>query len=429
MKATRSLLLALALSLLLVSIAQAGDPDWPGASSRVNLSQSSSVRESALTAGDGMVVATWANWDTRNIHWATHSGDGWSSIQTLPTTEDAWAPHVVLSSTQPFVTWSEGTYPYPASLFERELGSGSTRSIMIDVYGRLAPQLAAGDEGLHFVVAAAQTSNDWSKADLYYAHRPFTSATWPAPAIAITRTQAVPGAVGGIWQPRVAWQADTQTLHVVWEQTVAASGGNLHTTWYVSGAWSPSHVTWSTPYRLSPEGQMAVRPDVGVDANGNVHVVWAELIGDDIARPDAQYVNYRRLEGSQWTHAVRLDPQPVLINTINPTWIRTSMDVKGNSLCVTWHGYRNDASEEKEEILLRCSVDGGQTWLMVLNGSRTPQSLSLYPVIAIDDEEGAHLVWEEYQGGGDFFHDYDLLYTTGPSELYPIFLPIILRRS
>jgi hypothetical protein len=426
----RALLLSLGLgTLLLAGVVWAGDLPWPKEAAPVNLSQSSFVRGITLDVGSEGRVVAWANRDDRRIHWTQNGGTGWTSPQMLAPTGDVWAPHLVLSDTTPFITWVEGAYPFPVTVYERELEGAAARSVMTDAYGMMTPKLTAGNGGLHLIFAAAESSANWDKGDLYYAFRPFTATTWAAPSAVVTRTQVVPLGVGGVWHPRLALEDSGTTLHVVWEQTVAGAGGDLHSVWHISGTWSPSGVTWGTPERLSPLTQEAVRPDVAVDGSGRVHVVWGELVGGDISRPAAQYVNYRRLDGGPWTPALRLDASPVLVNTINPTWIRPNLEARGDTLCVTWHGYRSDAIEEKEEVLLRCSTDGGHAWSPVVNCALSPAALSLFPVLALDTEQQVHLTWEEYQGGGDFFKDYDALYVTGPAEIFNILLPVIMRNA
>ncbi len=429
MRAMRLLILPLGLGgFLFLGVDWAAGIQWPGATSPVNLSQSNYVRGSTLDVSPGEVVVAWANGSERRIYWTQNDSSGWAAPQMLTPTANAWVPHLVLSDAIPFIAWVEGTYPFPGTIYERGIiEETAARAVMTDTYGTMAPRLAVGNGGLHMVFAATHASSDWDKGDLYYAFRPFTATTWPTPTVAVTRTQVVPGATGGVWLPRLALGEDSSMLHLVWEQTMAGVGGDLHSVWHISGTWGPPEVAWGEPVQLSPPAQVAVRPNVGVDGSGRVHAVWAELVGEDISRPDAQYVNYRRLDGGQWTEVTRLDTEPVLVNTINPTWVRPSLDAVGEDVCVAWHGYRSDAVEEKEEVLLRYSSDGGQTWGPVVNASWSPESLSLYPVLALAAEKRVHLAWEEYQGGGDFFRDYDVLYIEGPADLQGIFLPIVLR--
>ncbi|MGQ9717864.1 MAG: sialidase family protein, partial [Anaerolineae bacterium] len=141
-----------------------------------------------------------------------------------------------------------------------------------------------------------------------------------------------------------------------------------------------------------------------------------------------QQVLYRRLEPTGWTSAQPLSgDEPLSVNRLRPTVVWPAIAAQGDIVCVAWHGFYPGATQEKEEIYLRCSKDGGATWGPVMNVSQSPDKLSLFPAIAIGANGVIHLAWEEFQGGNNYFLNYDAMYAQGPSEVWRVFLPLVLR--
>ncbi len=192
------------------------------------------------------------------------------------------------------------------------MGLTAPQIVTAGVYGYAVPSLAVGQSALHLTFAAATESQSWSQGNLYYATRPLTRSTWSTPTLVLTHSQVLPpGHTGKIWYPKIA-TGPGETVHIVWEQEESyvrpPTTYLTHTIWYISGTRHDSHVRWHTPLRLSPPNQPhAVRPNLAVKPDGEVYVVWSELIvgsggltNPDFMRdhPDALvYLRLRRWEG------------------------------------------------------------------------------------------------------------------------------------
>jgi hypothetical protein len=441
--------IVLAATLLLAGGALADEgwgPAW-NALPPTNVSQSGAIRQPALIIGpDEQVTVAWAGGDAlgapNGIYLVTEPEAASPTVHAIAETgtEDAWAPSLAYNGTQLMATWVQGDASNLSSpigaVKQLDPGSGqAVQEIMGPVYGHTAPRLAMRPTGGHLIFASGPSENEFSRGEIYYAHRPTGATSWTSPTKVITHSQASAPRGGGIWYPDMALDADGSTIHVVWEQTI----GFGRSVWHVQGTWDSGaqEFTWGAPTRLSVSGKTAVRPKVTVDGSGNAHVTWVE---QDVVSltPEItlQYVNYRRLEGGGWLppladESLTLDDTPVQVNTYRPTWSTLSMSAYGRRVCVAWHGYRGDpGATGEEEILLNCSPDGGDTWLpRVVNISETSHALSLFPAIALYDADTLHTAWEEHQGGNDFTTNYDVFYRQGPAPdpRYEINLPLIMR--
>jgi hypothetical protein len=240
----------------------------------------------------------------------------------------------------------------------------------------------------------------------------------------------------GAWWPAMAASPDGQTLHLVWQEWA----GSERETNYIRGTVSGSSVSWSTtPTKLSTGHSQAILPDVAVDPDGNVHVVWAEVVG---AGWGEQYVRYTRLNAGSgsWLPSQRIDPISVAANGIAPSYVSahvaTWKDVESGetTVCVAWHGIKQqDPPVDAEEALLTCSLDGGNNWLRTQNMSRstTPagSEISIRPDIVFDSSGNLHVVWQEYSGGasGSIPDDYEIYYASGGIGAGPVYLPLIMK--
>jgi hypothetical protein len=230
---------------------------------------------------------------------------------------------------------------------------------------------------------------------------------------------------------------DGQTLHLVWEESTLTTKSIK----YISATVSGGSTSWSTtPTTLSPGIPQSIRPDIAVDADGNVHVVWPEVVGVYGVDYDEQYVRYTRLDAGSgtWLDSWRIDLEHVEANGIAPAYnsahVATWKDDETGQItvCAAWHGFRSGFQiPEAEEALLTCSLDGGDTWLKTLNVSRSTTSagteVSIRPVIAFDSSGNVHIAWQEYSGGGSVRYDYEIYYVSGKPGAGPVYLPLVSR--
>lgn len=418
-------LLALLLALLAAGAvaASTSDPDWNG-TTPVAISHADSRKAwspDLAIDGAGRLVVVWSEKrggsGSRDIYYTVDDGTGWSAPQVVSETTgvDSLSPDLLAVGERHFAAWYDNAGASGA-LYVVEIGVGldlaiaSPSFLVVDSQ----PALAASAERLHLVLCAG------SSYDLYGLSRPLTGTTWLAPTRVYTSTGS-----SSTW-PAMAAGPDGQTLHLVWEDDVGA----LSAVRYMSGTVSGSSVNWSAPLTLSTAITMAIRPEVAVDALGNVHVVWGRsaLSGDD-----NRYVYYRRYTGAGWGPEVLLDPAAVRINKQTPAVIEpkvASFEENGQvEVCVSWYGYRL-GDYTVEEILLRCSEDGGVTWpTPTENVSRSATvanwEISISSMIAFDRTGRLHAVWME-RVGSLIQEDYQVYYAR---EMSVVYMPLVARDS
>jgi hypothetical protein len=125
----------------------------------------------------------------------------------------------------------------------------------------LAAQVALDTEGNAIVIWARARGKTWV---IQAAYRPFGGA-WQPP-----RDLSRPSALAGA--PQVTFDAEGNAL-AVWERS---DGGHL----VVQAASRPAFTgRWSAPQNLSRPGGESLSPQVAVDANGDILVVWARSSG------------------------------------------------------------------------------------------------------------------------------------------------------
>lgn len=441
--------ISIAMTLAFATVALAADGAWgeDGAINAINLSSNGDIRQPSLALNsNNQAMVAWSNLgeqagSARGIHMSQAQAGATPVVLAATGTQEAWAPNLIYRGTQLYATWMQGSLASTnqvGAVMQQDVGLSAAKTVMTPTYGETSPKLLVGEDRLHIFFASATSRAQFSQAHLYYSNRPYAAAQWLVPTIIVNNAQVSPTpGYGGIWHPQAALSTNKQTVHVVWEQ----AGGTLdvRSVWYVQGQWQAAlnSFAWSTPIRLSPDTQMGVRPKITVDGADRVHVTWVEQQFvpnpiDPTKRVTLQYINYRRLEGGQWSPALgqvgmRLDTQAVQVNTYRPTWSTISMDALGNSVCVAWHGYRGDPGESGvEEILMRCSKDGGKTWTRVANASQTV-GLSFFPSLKLGANEQIYLAWEEHQGGLVYTTNYDAYFRQGPLPRAKLYLPLTLR--
>jgi hypothetical protein len=403
----------------------ASDPDWAG-SPPENVSHSSldRARQPDIDVdSSGETVIVWSDetmLNGRDIYYAKATGDSWSTPQVVSdTVESSLFPYALAVDDRHFVAWVDGESPQDRELLEAEIGAGGTRAIPSPAAAELLqPCLAASTDRLHVVFGASNVG----VPDLYHSSRPLAGGAWAQAQLIHASPVFFESA-----DPALAADPDGNKLHLVWENKGSESSSIM----YMSGTVSGSAVSWSPAITLSTGITFSIRPDIAVTANGDIHVTWGETIAEDY---NEQYVRHIRYDADSDTwdgSAVRIDPNPVRVNEDSPTYIGPAVAVWEDSdetqVCIAWHGFR-DGDPGAEEILLRCSSDGGSTWPSATeNVSRsTTQAgweVSIRPLLAFDTGGTLHIVWQE-RAGSDLKTNYEVYYS---ASSHRIFLPLVLR--
>ena len=407
------------------------DPNW-GGSDPVSISHHNQDEALwpaiAINALDEVTVI-WSDerGGTRDIYFREYNGASWSTPQAITSTvPDSTQSDLLAVGNKFFAAWIE---PTDKKVYVTELGSGqiSALSTTYPPVDDSRPSLAATSSRLYTVFSVGDSLGI---PDLYLATRPLASTGWTY----FGPIYVSPAALGA-WWPAMDVSPDGQTLHLVWQEWNATTRAIN----YISGTvGSGGSVTWSTtPVVLSTDHNQAIRPDIAVDDNGNVHVIWTEI---GPAGYDEQYVRYTRLDAgsSSWLPSRRVDSTHVEANEIAPTFVAarlavwTDSESSDTTVCASWHGFR-DGDPTAEEALLTCSKNGGNTWGDTLNISRSTtqegaDEISIRPTIAFDSSGDLHVAWQEFSVGGEVLYDYEIYYSRGGVGSGPVYLPLVMRK-
>lgn len=182
--------------------------------------------------------------------------------------------------------------------------------------------------------------------------------------------------------PRVAVDANDH-LHVVWY------GGSTND----SSSWAVQYQSydgssWSGYQSLSPT--MAGNPDIAVDGNGDLHVVW-----HGYGNPEDIY--YRKRTGSTWGSIINLS------NTGGRSlYGRLAVNSDASKIMVVWHE-SGQVGGNYDTFARRC-LNG--TWQTVENVS-ADSGLSRNANIDLDGSGNFHVVWEDVTADHSYYRKYN----------------------
>ncbi len=423
---------ALALGLALGLKAAYADPAWPNGEPALQLSFNGYNRYSGMAQSqDGTIGVVWSRLSPTGTEprWLTltqRTASGWQTPITLrQVMTNINAPAVAYLGSTWHVAWIEGKYLNAARLMALSADQPTTPQVIhTGLYLYPAPAMVSAANGLHMVYAASESSAD--QGNLYYTFYASGGTGWSTPTTLITSSQVVAGGQNGsIWRARIATNALGTEVHIVWEQHIYPAGSNEFEIWYVKGTRTGQTLTLETPKRISPQGQYATLPDIALDRQGGVHIIWTELLSP-LSSPSAQYIDYRRNLGSEWSIPTRIDSNPAVASNLNPTYIQSALAVGDQRICVAWHASRD--RNDKEELLLTCSQDGGSTWQTTVNVSNSPELLSLFPNVLFTRQGTVMINWLESHST-DWMNDYDVYVREEKARLFKLFLPVAMRNK
>ncbi len=195
---------------------------------------------------------------------------------------------------------------------------------------------------------------------------------------------------------RLTWTSDSSHM----PEMAIDSNNNIHVVWQdlTPGNWEIYYKnstdggnTWSWAKRLTWTSANSGRPAIAVDSFNNIHIVF-----QDYTYGNAEILYKKSTDGGQtWTWAKRLTWSPGASK-----WAKIAID-SANNIHVVWH---DDTYGGDWEILYKKSTDGGVTWTDGKRLTFTPGS-SYRPVIAIDSANNIHVVWHDASPGNrEIYH-------------------------
>ena len=387
------------------SVSEGNDNFWMGWSLPVNISQCptnlATFATLGVTNGGQTIYAAWTDGreSARNIYYAASTDNGWNwdaPQPVLETASDSWRPSMVLSNTTPILAWAETTESSERATYQLTLGNSTPMTVSNDhTVLAYAPRLVMGPGGeLHMALHGGLNA----KPDILYSHRAAGATAWPTATVVFTSTTT------GSYYPAIAVSADGQTIHLVWQDNFDGAQSTVH---YLRGQQSGDEVIWEPPLLLSEGITRSVRPAIALWGE-TVHVVW----GEQSSGFEEQYISYNHSEdgGLNWSTPARVSLEPVSANNVAPTDVAPTLAIApSGALCVAWHGFHLSMVSKTEEIYLACSSDQGVSWGSPVNISRSPDIMSIRPVLAIGSDGILNLAWQEL-AGSDPLSEYQVYY-------------------
>jgi hypothetical protein len=147
--------------------------------------------------------------------------------------------------------------------------------------------------------------------------------------------------------------------------------------------------TWTTPVDVSKTAGTSLHPDIGIEKNGAIDIVWNDTVSGE-GTPDI-YFSRSTDGGKVWTKPFDVSNTPA--SSDEPS-LAVGPD---NSINVVWSD--TSGGEKNADIYYSCSKDGGKTWgknplLPADNISQTP-AISSEPTISAGPDGTLHVAWRD----------------------------------
>jgi hypothetical protein len=202
---------------------------------------------------------------------------------------------------------------------------------------------------------------------LFFSIRLLSAQTWEA-------TKRITWINGFSTHPSIALDSNGD-IHLVWDDDNPGNS-EIYSTKSTDGG-----ATWSKPKRITWNTGSSAFPDVAIDSNNNMHLVWhdnskdsnLELLYKKSTDGGATWSKYKRFT---WNTGRSLEPT-ILIDSYD-------------HIHVVWQ----DESPGNFEIFYKRSTDGGLTWFMSDRLTWTA-TWNDEPAMAADSNDHIHLVWRD----------------------------------
>jgi hypothetical protein len=254
----------------------------------------------ALTSDrSGNLIAVWSQASSSNdlstsLYAATQIRDRWSQPTEImsssaggaatgaTSTNKAEQPAMIIDAQdRVHLVWSGGTDSaiFYSRAYGRDAASLTGWSVLetLPVPASLSssPTIAMDGSGTLYVAYAVPFNEN---RGIYLTQSADNGATWSAPIKAFD-------AAGASWnsadQPKLAYQANAGTMHLIWLRATAPGGVESQAIYYARS--TDKGKTWSEPVKLV-EG-MIDWPRIAVTGSGLMHIVWNQLPSKDDGSP------------------------------------------------------------------------------------------------------------------------------------------------
>ncbi len=215
-------------------------------------------------------------------------------------------------------------------------------------------------------------------------------------------------------EPNLAVDADGN-VYVVWEDLRENDDGEIYFSRWISGTWGTG--TWSANSRLSdPTMDWANGPDIVTRPGGVLFAAWKERVPTGPATYDFQIVVARSgNRGDTWSRLV--EHRLYNASASNAFYASPAIGVDPlGRVYVAWL-HSPDSQASTSNVLFFLSPDGGEHWTEPRVLSRQPQNkvdVDTVPALASDFEGQIVVAWQDFREGSS-----TQVYATGyPADHY-----------
>lgn len=223
-----------------------------------------------------------------------------------------------------------------------------------------------------------------------------------------TPVQVSQGSGAGVQAFYVSIAVDgNNVVHLVWDSFI--NGFSCQRIFY-----SKYNGTWSSPTPISTEPNNQVYeqmyPDIAVDGNNSLHVVWYGGSDSSSGQSQIWYANYN----GSWQIPVDISACSILNNHIM-TAPCLAVDIN-NNIQVVWSGTCDGNPNYSQIWYANCSTVGGNTlWSMpvvISNADGMASSSQVYPTIAVDSQNRIHVAWMSSRENAIFYTSHAIGWST-----------------
>jgi len=305
----------------------------------------------------------------------------------------SFTPQVAVDSAgNIYVVWEDDTATNSNILFGRSTDGGTTFSAqkLSNSSGySFNPRIAVDTGGGINVVWVDSPDNHYLTSNIFFSRSTDGGVTFfPTP---VNLSETINPANPPFYSvPQIAVD-NAGNISVVWETDDPLGLGNINLGILFSSS-IDGGVTFSAPNMISTNPSGSIDPQIALDKNGNINVVWE----DDIAGRSNISFSRSTDGGAHFflTPTNLSNPQGNFM--ANPNSPRIAVDLGGN-INVVWAD--TDPIHFNTEIFFIRSTDGGATFLPTPNPTPKKVSNSLgcsfNPVMAVDASGNINIVWED----------------------------------
>jgi len=243
-------------------------------------------------------------------------------------------------------------------------------------YGSYSPNIAISPEGDIHVVWEDNTrlrlkyDGSVTVTDILYTH--YDGAAWSTPVqISAMDTNSTFSR-----EPKIALDSQGNP-HVVWTHNgYVPTGEAYYSTLTDTG--------WTEPTNFTDDPYSTWLPDIVIDSQDRVHLVWTGL--NELGIND---VCYRSLKEGVWSDTVHV----TRMTNRDAAGQRMALDSQDRVHCVWWRAYW--------DRVVVYSVFNGESWSPEVVVSTPDVPVARSPIIAIDSQDYPHIVWRQVEYAPD----------------------------